>query len=302
MTTTLHRFAIRTDRPVDVLLLDILRRVDAATRRLGIEYFVGGALARDLILWHVFGKETGRATHDVDLGICVDDWSTFDALRTCLTEGGGFSLQPGVAHRLIYRPVGIGTDNTPDFFPLDLLPFGGVEHANGTIAWPPGRDVVMNVAGFAEARTSALTVDMAEDLAIPVISLPSLAVLKLIAWCDRHTETVKDATDFLLIARRYAAAGNLDRLYETEPELLRAVEFDPDLAGAILLGKDAAAVCGGAAAKVIVGLFANPRLKSILMDQLLRSARLSGEDVAKLNAEQYIAAFLDGFGDATAPA
>lgn len=160
----------------------------------------------------------------------------------------------------------------------------------------------MNVAGFAEARTSALTVDMAEDLAIPVISLPSLAVLKLIAWCDRHTETVKDATDFLLIARRYAAAGNLDRLYETEPELLRAVEFDPDLAGAILLGKDAAAVCGGAAAKVIVGLFANPRLKSILMDQLLRSARLSGEDVAKLNAEQYIAAFLDGFGDATAPA
>ena len=86
---------------------------------------------------------------------------------------------------------------------------------------------------------------MAEDLAIPVISLPSLAVLKLIAWCDRHTETANDATDFLLIARRYAAAGNLDRLYETEPELLRAVEFDPDLAGAILLGKDAAAFLDG---------------------------------------------------------
>ncbi len=104
-------------------------------------------------------------------------------------------------------------------------------------------DVVMNVAGFSGARTSALMIQIAADLVVPVASLPSLAVLKLIAWHDRHRETPKDATDFLLIARHYADAGNLDRLYETESHLLQATNFDPELAGAMLLGKDAAAVC-----------------------------------------------------------
>jgi predicted nucleotidyltransferase len=293
VTTTSHKFVTRPDRPVDVLLLDILRRVDTVTRELGIEYFVGGALARDLILSHVFGKDTGRATRDVDLGICIDDWSRLDALRERLAEGGHFSPQPGVAHRLIYR----STDNAFGI-PLDLLPFGGVEHANGTIAWPPGMDIVMNVAGFAEARISALMVEIADDFAVPVTSLPSLAILKLIAWHDRHMETSKDATDFLLIARHYADAGNFDRLYETESALLQAADFDPDLAGAILLGKDAAAVCGDSATKAVAELSANTPLKSILIDQLLRSTLSSGEDTAKSRVEQFIEAFLDGFSDA----
>ena len=68
------------------MLLGILRRVDGVARALGLEYFVGGALARDLLLLHVFGRETGRATRDVDLGICVDDWDGFDALRARLID------------------------------------------------------------------------------------------------------------------------------------------------------------------------------------------------------------------------
>ncbi len=73
-----RKLITRNDHPVDALLLDVLRRADAVAHDLGIEYLVGGALARDLILLHVFGKETGRATRDVDLGICIDDWAAFD--------------------------------------------------------------------------------------------------------------------------------------------------------------------------------------------------------------------------------
>lgn len=262
-------------------------------RELGIEYFVAGALARDLILSHVFGKETGRATRDVDLGIGIDEWSTLDALRQRLTETGHFSSRPGVAHRLIYRP-----SDTPFGIPLDLLPFGGVEHANGTIAWPPGMEIVMNVAGFAEARAAALMVEIADDLAVPVASLASLAILKLIAWRDRRMETPKDATDFLLIARHYADAGNLDRLYETETALLQATNFDPDLAGAMLLGKDAATICEADTAQTVASIFVDASQKFLLIDQLLRSTLSSGEDAAKSGVEQFIAAFRDGFRDA----
>jgi predicted nucleotidyltransferase len=203
VTNTSPKFSARPARPVDPLVLDILRRVDAATRELGIDYFVGGALARDLILLHVFAKDTGRATRDLDLGICIDAWSKLDSLKASLIGGGNFSEQRRVAHRLIFRP--------PEYaygIPLDLLPFGTIEGANATIAWPPGMDVVMNVAGFSEARTSAVLVEVTEGFFVPVTSLPSLAVLKLIAWRDRHHETEKDAADFLLIARHYHDAGN----------------------------------------------------------------------------------------------
>jgi predicted nucleotidyltransferase len=237
MADTLPKISVRPDRPVAPSLLEILRRVDAAAREQGIEYFVGGALARDLILLHVFGKDTGRATRDVDLGICIDNWVKLDTLKVTLIQDGSFTIQPKLAHRLIYQPV---EDCFP--IPLDLLPFGEIESIDGTIAWPPGMEIVMNVAGFSEARASALLVELAEGLVAPVASLPSLAMLKLIAWRERHLQSQKDATDFLLIARHYADAGNYHRLYETEAALLQAANFDPELAGAALLGKDAAAV------------------------------------------------------------
>lgn len=129
MTITSQPLIVRPDRPVDSLLLDMLRRADNAARELGIDYFVGGALARDLILQHVFGKNTGRATRDVDLGICIDNWGRLDALRAHLIQGGNFVAQANIAHRLIYRP--------PEYtfgIPLDLLPFGGIERPDGTIA------------------------------------------------------------------------------------------------------------------------------------------------------------------------
>lgn len=290
MTDTSPKLRARSDRPVEPRLLDILRQVDVAAREHGIDYFVGGALARDLILLHVFGKDTGRATRDVDLGICIDDWAKLDTLRASLVQGSSFTVQAKVTHRLIYRQA-------EDSFgiPLDLLPFGGVEQADGTIAWPPGMEIVLNVAGFAEAHASALRVEVAAGLVVLVASLPSLAVLKLIAWRDRHLETPKDATDFLLIARHYADAGNFDRLYETESGLLQAADFDPELAGAMLLGKDALAVASAATAQTITDILTEPGLRQRLNDQLLRSTLSAGDAAGSARVSTYLESFRRGW-------
>ena len=280
----------RPDRPVDALLVEILRRVDAVMRETGVDYFVGGAVARDLILSHVFGRDTGRATRDVDLGICIDNWAQFDLLKAKLISGNDFFSAAGIPGRLMYR-------REKDVFgiPLDLLPFGGVENADTTIAWPPGMDIVMNVAGFAEARSAALTVAVADGLAVPVASLPSLALLKLVAWRDRHLTTSKDATDFLLIARHYHGAGQLDRLYESESALLKATDFDPEMAGAMLLGKDAAEICLPATAQSIEGIWTDPQLRQSLSDQLLRGALASGDTTGSARVEALVDSFHTGF-------
>ncbi|MBW6493188.1 MAG: nucleotidyl transferase AbiEii/AbiGii toxin family protein [Burkholderiaceae bacterium] len=291
MTGISPRLHARPDRPVDALLVEILRRVDAVTRELHIDYFVGGAVARDLILAHVFGKDTGRATRDVDLGICIDDWEQLDLLKAKLIQGDDFLSDPRIPGRLIYR-------REKDVFGihLDLLPFGGVENADATIAWPPGMDIVMNVAGFAEARSAALMVAVADGVVVPVASLPSLSVLKLVAWRERHLTTSKDATDFLLIARHYHGAGQLDRLYETESAMLQATDFDPEVAGAMLLGKDAAEICLPATARSIRFIFTDPQLGQRLSDQLLRRALASGDAAGSARVDGLVDAFCSGFG------
>jgi predicted nucleotidyltransferase len=53
----------------------------------------------------------------------------------------------------------------------------------------------------------------------------------------------KDAADLYRLLTSYADAGNTDRLYDAELDLLEAAEFDMQLAGAELLGRDVAAIC-----------------------------------------------------------
>lgn len=53
------------DRDIDPILRAILEQARNATDALEIPFFVGGAMARDIILTHVFGQEVKRATRDV---------------------------------------------------------------------------------------------------------------------------------------------------------------------------------------------------------------------------------------------
>ena len=224
--------------PVDPSIVQVLRIIDPIARAAGSEYFIAGATARDLILVNVFGHPPGRATRDIDFGIAVRSWDQFKLLKERLVETGSFTSNAKVQHRLTYsdpvRKISI---------PVDLIPFGGVTSPEGNIAWPPDRDIVMNVAGFEEALTASLFLEIAPDLTIRVASLPGLTLLKLIAWLDRGRETNKDAADLHRLFISYADAGNTDRIYDTELDLLEAAGFDLRFAGAELLGRDVRHIC-----------------------------------------------------------
>lgn len=270
------------DRDIYPTLRAILEEARNATDALGIPFFVGGAMARDIILTHVFGQEAKRATSDVDLGLYLDRWDRFQQLKDVLVGKGLFHTVPGKPYRLHYGSPGI---------PLDLIPFGGIEHPAGEIAWPPGNEVVLNVAGFEDAHRSALVVNLGEGLVIRTCALSALAVPKLIAWHDRRNFSNKDATDLLFIAQNYAAADNMDRLYQSESELMEAVDYNPELAGAYLLGKDAALQSGNDTAALAKAILESEVLQQELIDQIIRAkaASHSRED------EQRYTQYLDGF-------
>src|SRR5229473_6040800 len=121
---------------IDPLILEAVRKIDAVARQHQTSYFLAGATAREVILRHVFGRPAGRRTLDIDFGIAVRDWGHFQTLKSALVEQAGFTVHR--AHQRLIYPT------TPAVI-VDLIPFGGVEQEDRTIAWPPEEDFVMRL-------------------------------------------------------------------------------------------------------------------------------------------------------------
>jgi predicted nucleotidyltransferase len=235
MTNESQQPSLALRNPPDPSVIRVIRSLDPVARAAGCAYFVAGATARDLILVNVHGLRPGRATRDIDFGIAVESWAQFARLKDRLIATGEFSADRRALQRLIYMDQAAGFS-----IPVDLIPFRGVTSADETVTWPPGRDLVMNVAGFEEALASSVLIEMEVDLPVRVASIPGLTVLKLAAWADRGRENNKDAADLYRLLTAYADAGNIDRIYDHELDLLEAAEYNMELAGAELLGRDVA--------------------------------------------------------------
>ncbi|MGH8728930.1 MAG: nucleotidyl transferase AbiEii/AbiGii toxin family protein [Burkholderiales bacterium] len=277
---------LRISKPLDPLITDILQRVDAACVKTRVSYFVIGAMARDIVLTNVFDIDTGRATRDVDFAIAVKNWNQFDSLKQRLLAEGQARADNKTTHRIFMgKPAGI---------PVDIVPYGKIAEPGKAVAWPPGGDTRMNVTGFAEAAAHALRVKLKSKLFIPVASLPGLAVLKLLAWADRRNQT-KDATDLGILFRYYERAGNQNRLYDEHADLLEAFGYDPELAGAALLGQDAKSICLEDTYRAVAGLLKEQTANDEPQDLALGLNIGTGYENPQERARQMLSSFAFGF-------
>lgn len=85
----------------------------------------------------------------------------------------------------------------------------------------------MSLFAFEESYEYAVTVRLSSDpeLDIRLPTLPGLALMKIISWEERYPERAKDAEDLSLIMNSYEDAGNFERLYDQEQNLLQAEGF-----------------------------------------------------------------------------
>ncbi len=215
---------------LDAEILEIIELLISVCAASDIEALLVGAVARDLHFLHVHGIPTGRATVDVDFAILVHSWDAFNEVIRELTRDGTYTRDKKLGHRV----------HAPFFFFFDLLPFGEIEEPEGKISWPPDFDHVMSTTGFKDAFDSAQVCRLKADppFEIRVVSIPGMAVLKLIAWADGYPERSKDAIDFRFILENYDA-GQIDRLFSEEENLDKVVTSEYELAVAQLLGRDA---------------------------------------------------------------
>jgi predicted nucleotidyltransferase len=140
MTATLLDFSQKRDL---VPLASLVQALQVVARPRGIDHFLMGAAARDLMLVYAHNIPPSRKTEDVDFAVSVPDWPTFETLRAALPGSGHFSERSEKAiHKLRHKATGL---------PLDIVPFGGIENPDSTISWPPEHHTVFDCFGAREA-------------------------------------------------------------------------------------------------------------------------------------------------------
>ena len=211
-------------------LAEAIKVVEEAASHVGSEVYVTG-LAR--VLWLEFGCgiDAGRGTEDVDFAVECAGWATFENLAQEL-EARKLVRDERVQHRFKH----------PNGTEIDVLPFGGVENTNRTLAWPPDGNPVMNLVGFAEVADSTVRFELPNNTSVRVVTPAALAVLKLLAWEDRRGGPAgdKDAHDLIMIGEHYLEVRKPPLSTVHEAELLERNRFENRFASAELLGSDMA--------------------------------------------------------------
>lgn len=282
-------YKISADRPLNPVTLVILNTLQEIAKTYGRGHFLIGATARDILMTHIFGIDAGRATRDVDFAIAVEDWAQFESIKNALIRNGNFQPAVNQIHRLYFRP-----DEFEGAFPLDLIPFGAIEGPGNVIAWPPDMNVLMSVAGYAEALRTAISVEVGDDIVVNVVSIPALAALKLLAWHERGLDDDKDAQDFYFLTKNYYRAGNETRLFEEARTVLESTGFDLALAGAVLLGYDTKLALDASTREALFHVLGDPRKRDRLIIHMDKSIAANSSVT-----QSYLEAFERGFSHAS---
>ncbi|MET9216604.1 MULTISPECIES: hypothetical protein [unclassified Nocardia] len=204
--------------PEIALAAAVLLELDSAAARVGIEYLVVGATARNMVARSITGATPERATRDVDIAVAVADWN--EVLRFGALFGGEQEL----AHRFE-----IGGH------PVDIIPCGAIETPARTVAWPG--DFTMHTLGFREAFRSSQPVLLPGPCAVRIPSIAAQILLKLVAWYDRHWDSTKDAIDIRTMLEWSDAGPLLEQMYEESADVVELYDYDIALAGAHCIGK-----------------------------------------------------------------
>ena len=98
-------------------IIKILEALERGFVKFGIDYYLVGAVAREVWMRGLKDITPRRATSDIDFGILIKDSGHFTELKDYLINQEGFTGYKENAFVLI----------APDHMQIDILPFGEIE-------------------------------------------------------------------------------------------------------------------------------------------------------------------------------
>lgn len=256
---------------IDPFTSEVLTLVSKITDTLNMDFFVIGATARDIIFNLIYGIKIQRGTNDIDFSVRVRNWEDYTRLTDALKENN-FSPSK-IVHRFTYKSI-------PS---IDIIPFGEISLDSTSIKWPDKEAKEMSVIGFEECfqDSESVRIQSIPPLDIKIASTRGLVLMKLISWKDGFPSRSRDALDILYIIKNYIEAGNMDRLQSEHSDLIND-QFDFELTGAILLGRDISKIANPQTLEFLVNILEedirNEGGSKFILDMMIGTSIISQRD------------------------
>lgn len=193
---------LKNNIDIDPLIGEMLLVIEKVLKSLEINFYVVGAIARDLQLAKGPRSASLRKTNDVDLAIMIGTEEEFYIIKAALLDTGYFKGHSSEPIKLFYKEA----------IELDLLPFGGIQNEAYETTLHKPKLFVMDMPGFKEALLYTDEIVIDEKLKLNVCSLEGLVILKLFAFANRP-ERIKDIVDIEHIINAYFDLSS-DDIYE----------------------------------------------------------------------------------------
>ncbi|PUZ28634.1 hypothetical protein DCC81_03885 [Chitinophaga parva] len=174
------------------IALEMLSKFQDVLAKFNIEYYLVGAVARDIGLSADPTHASSRRTQDIDIALLIADQAQFYDIKAALVDTGDFSADPSEAIKFTYKGI----------LEVDLLPFGEIENELREARLESPRLFILDVPGFKELLPYADYFEISPELRLKVCSLEGLVLLKIISSNDRP-ERIKDITDIEDITKAY---------------------------------------------------------------------------------------------------
>jgi len=213
---------------IDSKVIGALRVLTQVLTDDGRSFVLIGALVPQLLIDLRQGRESpGRVTRDADAAVTAANWEDFDQMRGRLFKTG---FQQGAApHEFLWS----------EEVRIDLIPFGPGLIEQDRLTWP-GTGIVMNTLGIEEAFQCAQPEELAPGLSLPVVPIPALVLLKIVAYQDRPEDRKRDLIDVVYCSEHYEEDLEGSRRFNVAVTAVdeRPVQYEE--AGAFLLGFEVA--------------------------------------------------------------
>ena len=172
-------------------ITEMLYALQHGLEKFGIDFYLVGAVARNVWMTGINNIAPRRTTGDIDFAVLINDKGVYEELKTYLITTEGFKPYKGNEYVLIWK------ENQE----VDLLPFGAIDEEDAKFTSNGLGLTSISLQGFSEIYNDGLPMlDLEGKHQFKFCTLPGIVLLKLIAWDDRpeaRRDDIKDISDIL---------------------------------------------------------------------------------------------------------
>lgn len=208
--------------------LEMLAALERGFKEFHVDFYLVGAVARDVWMTAINEIPPSRITRDIDFAVFIEDKGIYESLKSYLIEIEHF--QPFKENTFVLLWQGR--------MQVDLLPFGNIEDENAKVSFEGTGLTSLNMPGFMEIYESGLPeVELEGEHRFKFCTLPGIVILKLIAWEDRPEIRRDDLKDILTILTHFFEMYT-DHIYEHHSDLFGDDDFGLNLIAARVMGRE----------------------------------------------------------------